>query len=154
LRNVRREFSATELLHGNLEKRERWLQRLLLHMKSCGWVARPCNEWDDGDIEVLGPGPHRVKLASVYEDVLERGHHYVRFRVTVKTKRHAPLVVAGGMAILVAMTQALYLAPLALPVIVLLYHYVRARNTMIQGVSQMAVDCGWPIGMPKAKADY
>ena len=148
------EYPDTELLYGNLEKRERWLRRLLSHMEECGWQARPCNEWDDGDIEILGPGPHRLKLASVYEEVLERAQHYVRFRVTVKTKPYAPLVVAGLMATLIAITQALYLAPLALPIVVVVYHFARARKTMLQAVSQMAMDCGWPVGMPKAKADY
>jgi hypothetical protein len=62
--------------------------------------------------------------------------------------------VAGLMGLLIAMTQALYLAPLALPIIVILHHLVRARKTMTQAVSQMAMDCGWPVGMPKAKADY
>jgi hypothetical protein len=154
LRKGRWEYPDTELLYGNLEKRERWLERLLAHMKSCGWIARPCSGWDDGDIEVLGPGPHRLKLTSVYEDVLERGEHYVRFRITVANKRYAPWLVAGLMGILVAITQALYLAPLALPVLVMLYHVVRARKTMMQAVSQMAMDCGWPIGMPKATANY
>lgn len=59
-----------------------------------------------------------------------------------------------SVAVLVAMTQALYLAPLALPIIVVLELYVRARNTMIQSISQMAMECGWPIGMPKSKAYY
>jgi hypothetical protein len=154
LRNDRWEYPDTDLLYGDLEKRERWLQRLLVHIKSCGWLAQPCNEWDDADIEILGPGPHRLKLASVYEEVLERAQHYIRYRIAVKTKPYAPIVVAGLMAILIAMTQALYLAPLAVPIIVMLYHLVRARKTMIQAVSQMAMDCGWPIGMTKAKAEY
>ncbi|MFN7140191.1 MAG: glycosyltransferase, partial [Limisphaerales bacterium] len=154
LRNDRWEYPDNELLYGNLEKRDRWLKRLLLHMQECGWQARPCNEWDDGDIEVLGPGPYRLKLTSVYEEVLERGEHYIRYRVSVKTKPYGPIVVACLMATLIGITQALYLAPLALPIIVVLYHFVRARKTMIQAVSQMAMDCGWPVGMPKAKANY
>jgi hypothetical protein len=58
------------------------------------------------------------------------------------------------MGTLIAITQALYLAPLALPIILVLSHLVRARKTMVQAVSQMAMDCGWPSGMPKAKANY
>ena len=80
--------------------------------------------------------------------------HQVRYRVTAKMKIQAPLVVGGLMAVLVAMTQALYLAPLALPIVVVLNRYVRARKTMIQAVSQMAMECGWPVGMPKAKVYY
>lgn len=148
------EFPDTDLLQGDLPKRDVWLHRLLLHMKSCGWMVRPCDEWDDADIEVLGPGPCRLKLASVYEEDLERAMHYVRYRVTVKWKPHAPVVVAGLMAVLIALTQALYLAPLAIPITVILVRYVRARKLMTQAVSQMAMECGWPIGMPKAKVYY
>jgi len=123
-------------------------------MKSCGWVARPCSEWDDADIEVLGPGPYVLRLCSVYEEDLQRGLHQVRYRVTAKMKLHAPLIVAGLMAALIGITQALYLSPLAIPIVIVLRRYVRARKTMMSAVSQMAMECGWPVGMPKAKAYY
>jgi hypothetical protein len=154
LRNEPPLFADTDLLQGDLKKRDAWLTRLLRHMKSCGWMARACDEWDDADIEVLGPGPYTLKLTSVYEEDLERALHYVRYRVTVKMKPHAPLVVAGLMATLIALTQALYLAPLAVPIVVVLRRYVQARKVMIQAVSQMAMDCGWPLGMPRAKEYY
>lgn len=140
-----------DLLEGDLAKRDVWLHRLLEHMRSCGWIARPCNEWDDGDIEVLGPGPYTLKLTSVYEEDLQRALHYIRYRVTYKMKAHAPVVVAVLMAMLIGITQALYLAPLAVPIVFVLMNYVRARGLMVQAVSQMAMECGWPIGMPKAK---
>ena len=148
------EFPEEDLLEGDLPKRDAWLKRVLAHMKSCGWVAEPCSEWDDGDIQVLGPGPYTLKLTSVYEEDLQRALHYVRYRVTFKMKPHAPLVVAMLMAMLIGITQALYLAPLAIPITFVLTRYVRARRLMIQAVSQMAMECGWPIGMPKAKVYY
>jgi glycosyltransferase involved in cell wall biosynthesis len=154
LRNDPLEFGHTDLLEGDLVKRDIWLRALLRHMKSCGWVAQPCNQWDDADIEVLGPGPYELKLSSVYEEDLERALHYIRYRVTVKMKPHAPLVVAGLMALLIGLTQALYLAPLAIPITAILLRYVRARKLMIAAVSQMAMECGWPIGMPKAKVYF
>lgn len=144
-------FADTDLLEGDLVKRDRWLHDLLAHMKSCGWVARPCSEWDDGDIEVLGPGPYTLKLTSVYEEDLQRAMHHVRYRITPKLKTYAPIVVAALMAMLVGITQALYLTPLAVPIVFVLSKFVNARNMMIQAVSQMAMECGWPIGMPKAK---
>ena len=147
LRKQPLEFPADELLAGDLTKRDRWLHRLLAHMNSCGWVARPCSEWDEADIEVLGPGPYTLKLTSVYEEHLEHARHYVRYRVEAKMKLQAPLVVAGLMAALIGITQALYLAPLAIPIIVILVRYVRARKVMLAAVAQMAMDCGWPIGM-------
>ncbi len=151
LRRSTLRFTATDLLEGDLPKREIWLQRLMAHMKSCGWVVRPGSEWEEADLVVLGPGPYTLRLTSVYEEDLQRALHYVRYRVTAKMKPQAPLVVGCLMAALVAMTQALYLAPLAVPIVFVLRRYVKARETMIQAVSQMAMECGWPIGMPKAK---
>lgn len=58
------------------------------------------------------------------------------------------------MLLLIGIAQALYLAPLALPIIVILSRYVRARDTMTQAVPQMAMECGWPVRTPKAKAYY
>jgi hypothetical protein len=154
LRNSTSQFKDSDLLYGNLEKRDVWLRNLLEHMKSCGWVARPCNEWDDADIEVLGPGPYTLKLISVYEEDLQRGLHYVRYKIKARVKLHAPLMVGGMMAVLIGFTQALYLSPLAIPVIFILARFVKARKLMIQAVSQMAMECGWPIGMPRAKEYY
>jgi hypothetical protein len=144
-------FNHTDLLEGDLAKRDIWLHQLILHMRSCGWVAVPCNEWDDADIEILGPGPYTLKLTSVYEEDLQRAMHHVRYRVTPKMKLHAPLVVAALMAILFGITQALYLVPLTIPIVVVLARFARARKLMVEAVSQMAMECGWPIGMPKAK---
>ena len=115
-------------------------------------MARHSNEWEDSDITVLGPGPYTLTLTSVYEEDLQRGLHYVRYRVTPKMKTHAPIVVASIMATLIALTQVLYLAPLAVPLVYVLTRFVSARKQMVQAVSQMAMECGWPIGMPKAKA--
>lgn len=154
LRKQPLEFPAVDLLEGDLAKRDLWLHRLLEHMRSCGWMVRSCSEWDDGDIEVLGPGPYTLKLTSVYEEDLQRALHYIRYRVTYKMKPHAPVVVALLMTALVGITQALYLAPLAVPITFVLTRYVQARKLMISAVSQMAMECGWPIGMPKAKVYY
>jgi glycosyltransferase involved in cell wall biosynthesis len=151
LRNMPLMFNHTDLLEGDLAKRDIWLHQLILHMRSCGWVAVPCNEWDDADIEILGPGPYTLKLTSVYEEDLQRAMHHVRYRVTPKMKLHAPLVVAALMAILFGITQALYLVPLTIPIVVVLARFARARKLMVEAVSQMAMECGWPIGMPKAK---
>jgi hypothetical protein len=147
-------FSETDLLEGDLAKRDIWLNNLLEHMRSCGWMAERSSEWEKSDIKVLGPGPYTLTLTSVYEEDLQRGLHYVRFRVIPKMKLHAPIVVAAIMATLVGLTQVLYLAPLALPLVFVLTRFVQARNRMVQAVSQMALECGWPIGMPKAKAYY
>lgn len=151
LRKKPLDFPATEVLSGDLEKRETWILRMLDHMSSCGWVVRACNEWDDADIEILGPGPYKLKLSSVYEEVLEHSQFYVRYCITAQMKIHAPVVVAGLMGLLIGITQALYLTPLAVPIVFVLIRYVTARNTMTRAISQMATECGWPNGMPKAE---
>lgn len=150
LRSNPLDFPATDILVGDLTKREAWILQMLDHMKSCGWVVRPCGEWDDADIEILGPGPYQLKLCSVYEEELDHGKFYVRYRVTAKMKMQAPLVVAVLMSLLVGITQALYLAPMAVPIIFILVRYVKARAIMTRSVSQMAMECGWPNGMPRA----
>jgi cellulose synthase/poly-beta-1,6-N-acetylglucosamine synthase-like glycosyltransferase len=142
-------FPESDLLWGNLEKRELWLSRLVKHMKSCGWIAQPSGEWDTADIDILGPGPYRLKLCSVCEEELEHAAHYVRFRITAKMKFHAPVVVGVLMLLLIALTQMLQLAPLAIPLGYIVSRYVGARKAIIAAVSQMAMECGWPIGMPK-----
>ena len=147
-------FFESDLLEGDLAKRDLWLHRLMEHMRSCGWIVRPASEWKSADLEVLGPGPYRLELTSVYEEDLQRALHYVRYRVTAKMKPQAPLVVALLMGLLVAITQVLHLLPLAIPIVVVLVRYVRARKLMIEAVSQMATECGWPIGMPKARVYY
>ena len=151
LRKHRWEFPEVDVLEGNLVKRGEWLQRVEEHMRSCGWIVRPSNDWGNADLDILGPGPYTLKLCSVYEENLERGQHFIRYRVKVRMKPHAPLMVAALMASLVAITQALYLAPLAVPVLLILRRYVCARKMMIRAVSQMAMECGWPLGMPRAK---
>ena len=106
------EFPGEDVLEGNVSKRGEWLPRVEEHMRSCGWVVQPSDNWDDSDLDILGPGPYTLKLCSVYEENLERGQHFIRYRVKVRMKPHAPLMVAALMASLVAITQALYLAPL------------------------------------------
>jgi O-antigen biosynthesis protein len=146
-------FAETDLMWGDLGQRDAWLRKLIEHMKSCGWMARPASEWTDADIEILGPGPYRLELISVYEEDLKRAAHYVRFRVRAKLKLHAPIVVGGLMAALIAITQALYLAPLAIPLAFVVLRYAQARKLMVQAASQMALECGWPSGMVRTR-DY
>ena len=58
-------------------------------------MAVHCTQVDDADIEVLGPGPYKLKLCSVYEEDLQRALHYIRYRVEVKMKLQAPLIITA-----------------------------------------------------------
>ncbi len=79
-------------LYGNLVQRETWLTRLERHAQDCGWSCQPSSDWDVADLDILGPGPYRLQLCSVYEDDVEHGRHFVRYRVTARPKRWLPLV--------------------------------------------------------------
>lgn len=104
-------YSSTQRLWGNLIQRDEWLSRLPEHLQTCGWIARPSSDWDDDDLEVLGPGPYVVKLRSVYEEDLERGRHFVRFQINSRIKPLVPLL----WAFLVSLLALFVLYPVFLP---------------------------------------
>jgi len=81
-RRTPNEFAADQRLYGNLTQREAWLNRLEEHLNACGWIARPSCSWDEADLDVLGPGPYRLQLTSVYEENIEESRHFVRYRIT------------------------------------------------------------------------
>jgi len=139
-------------LYGNLSQRDEWLNRLPKHFASCGWVARLGSEWDDADMEVLGPGPHTLRLYSVYEEDLEHGQHYVRFRIEPRVKVWS-LVLAGSLlALLVALATTPPLWPLMLPVAGLLWLLAQSRRMMVAAAAQLAEEAGSPLRMIRVEA--
>jgi GT2 family glycosyltransferase len=143
-------YCQEQRLYGNLTQRDEWLNRLPKHMASCGWVARLGSEWDDADLEVLGPGPYSLRLFSVYEEDLTHGQHYVRFRVEPRIKGWSIVVAGAIIAVLIAMALNPPLWPLLLPVGGLLWLMYRARGMMTAAVAQLAEEMGAPLGMTKA----
>jgi glycosyltransferase involved in cell wall biosynthesis len=142
-------FPDEQRLWGDLAKRDSWLERLEEHLRSCGWISRPCSEWDAGDLAILGPGPYTLKLSSVYEEELERGSHFVRYRVTARLKPAAAVLAAALLLALPALARTPFLLPLALPDGFLLGLIVRGRRHMLDGVSQMALECAEAQGMSR-----
>lgn len=140
-------FRAEQRLWGNLAQRERWLEQLATHLRACGWVCQPTCDWGDADLDILGPGPYRLQLCSVYEEVLEKGAHYVRYRVTARAKPLVFPLVCGLTAALAALALVPSLLPLAIPLAVVIRCLQGARRTMIESVSQLAQECGRPLGM-------
>ncbi len=142
-------FPIDQRVKGDLPLREVWLKRLQQHVRDCGWACRPASDWDSADLDILGPGPYRLQLCSVYEDDVEYGAHYVRFRVTAQAKWWLPLPwlgLAACAALLVCMPTLL---PLALPLGVLARAMARVKRYMQSAISQLAVERAETLGMPK-----
>ncbi|HEY2253510.1 MAG TPA: hypothetical protein VGH74_20690, partial [Planctomycetaceae bacterium] len=141
-------------LYGNLTQREAWLESLQEHLRSCGWVAAECHEWDDADLEILGPGPYTARLCSLYEEDLENARYYVRYRITARPKAVLPfviLVLAGALGVCLS-TPVFW--PLAIPALYALRLVTVAKRSMIRAVSQLAIDCGEALGMTRVEDPY
>ncbi|HEY2148597.1 MAG TPA: hypothetical protein VGH32_11705, partial [Pirellulales bacterium] len=93
----------------------------------------------------------RLQLCSVYEDDVEHGRHFVRFRITTRAKRWLPLVWLAIAAAVPAFVIAPTLVPLAAPLGVFAWALTRARRYMQSAVSQLALECAEPLGMIKAE---
>lgn len=146
-RGAGRSFLAEQRLYGNLSQREQWLQSLADHLSDCGWICRPTSDWGQADLDILGPGPYRLQLCSLYEEILEKGAHYVRYRITASPKPFVwPFIVLLAAA-LTGLTFAPYLLPLAAPLALALRCLLAAKRGMMEAVSQMAEECGKPLGM-------
>lgn len=147
VRKERFEHPATVRLWGNLTQRETWLHRLQEQLCHCGWLARAGGNWDDFDLKVEGAGPVWLTLTSLCEEDLERGHHFVRYRIQSRWKP-ASLVKA---ALLIALSGFCltkpFLLPLAIACSFAVVRILRARQTQTRAISQLALECGEPLGM-------
>jgi hypothetical protein len=136
-------------LWGNLSQRDDWLHWLPDHLANCGWLSRPCTDWDDDDIEVLGPGPYTLRLRSVYEEDLEHGYHFVRYRVTSRAKPIAIGLWAFLIMLLGTFVAIPTFAPLAIPVVGLMWLLWHSRDMMTAAVSQLAEEAATPFAMTR-----
>ena len=138
-------------LYGNLVQRETWLTRLERHAQDCGWSCQPSSDWDVADLDILGPGPYRLQLCSVYEDDVEHGRHFVRYRVTARPKRWPPFAWLAMASALPVFFWAPTLLPLALPLVVLMRAMAGVKRYMQSAISQLAAECAEPLGMIEAE---
>ena len=93
-----------------------------------------------------------MRLYSVYEEDLEHGQHYVRFRIEPRVKVWA-LVLAGSLlALLVALATTPPLWPLMLPVAGLLWLLAQSRRMMVAAAAQLAEEAGSPLRMIRVEA--
>ncbi len=154
-REEQHDFPPLKRLWGNLSQRDQWLDDMQVHLKAAGWVAETAGDWGTTDLEILGPGPCTASLTSVYEDVLERGRHYVCYRVTARRKIWPSLI---GVTILAAIAAVILvrpsLTPLGLPLAVYVILLWRARTNMMRAISQLATECGKPLGMTPVEDEF
>jgi hypothetical protein len=154
LRNGRKEHPRLERMWGNLSQRDCWLRLLAGHLTACGWICRTNNDWESVDLVVTGPGTHEVRLTSVYEEVLHKGFHWVRFRVTSRRKFSLYLVLLGLSAAIAPLAIWPTLLPLLIPLSGLLHSVLKSREHMESAVAQAAQECGEALDMPSVDAEY
>jgi cellulose synthase/poly-beta-1,6-N-acetylglucosamine synthase-like glycosyltransferase len=153
-RGEARTFPSSQRMYGNLCQREQLLRGLPQHLRACGWVSQPASEWSEMDLEVVGPGPYRIFVTTVYEDDVAHTCHYVRYRITAQMKPLAPVMTLLTLALLFGVVLQPWLLPLAVPVGLLLFKFLTARRTMTKAISQLVAENAEAVGMVPAKNDF
>jgi glycosyltransferase involved in cell wall biosynthesis len=153
-RRQRVDTPAVQRFWANMRQRDVWLEELQRYLRACGWSCRASDEWDTADVDVLGPGPYRLQICSVYEENLERSFHMVRYRVTARMKG-VKLALWTAIALTIGLIAALpYLLPLTLPLAIAARGLARAKRHMVTAVSQLALECAEGLGLQKVREDW
>jgi O-antigen biosynthesis protein len=143
-------YSPVQRLWGNLSQRDLWLNRLERHLQRFGWTARSACSFDKADIDILGPGPLKLQIESICEENLEKGYHFVRYRVTkkrtLKTYAYFALCIS---ALTAAIACGLW--PLLLPLGIFLLVLIYSEARLAAAISQLAVETGESLGMPRVQ---
>jgi O-antigen biosynthesis protein len=147
-------YPASQRLYGNLWQRTQLLEGLQEHLRMCGWVSRPADEWSEHDLEIPGPGPYRLFLTTVYEDDVAHSVHYVRYRITAKMKWIAPVALAGIVLGLAGIAAAPAFLPLAPALFFIGRKFLTAKRAMINAISQLTAEYAGVLGMTKAQDDF
>ena len=90
----------------------------------------------------------------MYEEVLHKGFHWVRYRIEAKRGASHPLGVLAvicGVSLMVVMPALL---PLALPLGAFTTLLIRARRHTLNAISQAALECGAALDMPEVQPEY
>ena len=143
------DWPAEEKLWGNLTNRDAWLERLIPHIRNCGWRCEPGCDFSDADLVVHGPGPVRLELTSVAEERLEKNWFFVRFRIKAKCKPWTMPLALAIVAALVGLAFIPTLLPLAIPLLVALKYLLGAKRAMTAALSQMAMEIAQAKRLPK-----
>ena len=150
----RRHYPEDQRLWGNIGQRDAWLQLLCRHLRGCGWICQPSSEWSDSDLLVLGPGFHSFRLTSVYEEVLQRGFHWVRFRLEGSPRKSFYLAWAFVAAALALIVTVPTLSPMLIPLGAFVLVLLGSRQHTLNAISQAALECGIALEMPEVERHY
>ncbi|MBL9200687.1 MAG: glycosyltransferase [Opitutaceae bacterium] len=153
-RGTQYRYPASQRLYGNLLQRAQLLEGLQEHLRMCGWIGRPADEWSEHDLEIPGPGPYRLFITTVYEDDVAHSVHYLRYRITAEMKWFAPVVVAGIVLALAGIALAPAFLPLAPALLFIGRKFLTAKRSMINAISQLTTEYAGVLGMTKAQDDF
>jgi hypothetical protein len=135
-------------------QRDQWIRLLWKHLLGCGWSCDASGEWSQSDLIVRGPGFHEVHITSVYEEILHKGWHWVRFRLESKAKPGYYL----GILLVIAALAAIVIVPALIPMLVPLAFFtgllLRSRRHTINAISQAALEVGTALDMPEVEPEY
>jgi hypothetical protein len=154
LRRERRSYPHDQRLWGNMSQRDQWIRLLWKHLRACGWICEAGGEWEDVDLVVKGPGFHEVRILSVYEEVLHRGFHWVRYRLEAERR---PSHLVGSLIALAGFITIPFvpaLLPMLLPLGFLAWLLARSQQHMLNAISQAAMECGVALDMPEVEPQY
>jgi GT2 family glycosyltransferase len=148
------DYPEDQRLWGNMGQRDQWIRLLWKHLIGCGWACEASGEWSQSDLIVRGPGFHEIHITSVYEEILHKGWHWVRFRL--KPKRR-PVCLFGGLFVLIVLVVIALvpsLIPMLLPVAFFTVLLIRSRRHTLNAISQAALECGGALDMPEVEPKY
>jgi hypothetical protein len=150
----RRKFPEDQRLWGNMQQRDVWLRLLWKHLDACGWICEASGEWADTDLVIKGPGFYEIRVTSVYEEILHRGFHWMRYRIEARRK---PSHRIGVIAVLCGVALVVWnpvLLPMLIPLGGVAWLLIRARRHTLNAISQAALECGTALDMPEVEAQY
>jgi hypothetical protein len=146
-------YSADQRLWGNMHQRDLWLQRLERQLRRFGWIARPSCSFGKADLDVLGPAPFKLQIESICEENLEKGFHFLRYRVTkrrtLKTYGYYALCATA-----MAFSIIFHIWPLLVPLNLFLLVLLSAEFQLTRAISQLAIEAGEGLGMTPVDEVY
>jgi hypothetical protein len=134
-------------LWGNMSQRGEWLDRFQKQLGRFGWIVRPSCSFSSADLDIVGPGPVRFQIESICEENLEKGHHFLRYRVIKKRTFQSILYFVLCMAALLSVLRS-HLWPLLIPIGAFLCALLYLETRTARAISQLGVETGESLGMP------
>jgi glycosyltransferase involved in cell wall biosynthesis len=151
LRGRESRFSDKGYVAGGQEDREPWLELMNRNFRTCGWISRFSDDWEDADLHILGPGPACADFRTTYEFGSQAGQQFLRFSVKPRLKWWAWGLTGAVTALILASFLRPHTAPLALPLALFLRSLFWSRGHMSAVVSHIAVECAEALGMKEVR---